>query len=242
MPKNPAMTVSGRKQLVKGNVDMVLYGHVHERVEFRIRLDGDGLRGCARTSTRRTRPLPRELGLDPCGERGRGAAERRARIFLRVDADARAGATPRETTDHRPDGLPSNAPEGTIMVSRNLAIPAYDDPLSDANDETAWVKRLRHLGLEGSDLLDRDVEAAHLPEAAEAGARPRLVDELLVCVTSARERESRQELIARATPAGVEPGGHLALHGHVAVGCRGHKSDRRERWSLVRGVRLHDEA
>ena len=60
------------------------------------------------------------------------------RTFLRVDADARAGVTPRETTDHRRDGLPSNAPEGTIMVSRNLAIPPYDDPLSDANDETAW--------------------------------------------------------------------------------------------------------
>jgi hypothetical protein len=127
------------KQLVNGNIDMVLCGHVHERVEFRVRLDSGGQLQLF-TDFYTENPSRFREGKDwPPDSRP---------IFLRVDPEARAGATPRQTTDHSPDGLPSNAPAGTIMVSRNLAIPPYDDPLSDASDKTAWWDKHRPLILQ----------------------------------------------------------------------------------------------
>jgi hypothetical protein len=141
------------RQLLDAKVDVVLCGHVHERVEFRVGIDDGELRLFTDFYTENptryregwdwTRVVVARLGSVTTAKYG----DERP-IFVRVDRNAVAGALPRETTDHSRDGLPRNAPEGTITVSRTLAVPPYDDPLSDATAHLAWWRKHRPLILQ----------------------------------------------------------------------------------------------
>jgi hypothetical protein len=198
-------------------VDLVLCGHVHERIEFRISRDANGgFRYFTDFYTEnpaehresfdwmKTFPIPGQF-TPP-----RTVGDTRP-IFIRIDPNVGVDAAVVEVRDHKPS---------TLVEFRQLKVPPYNDPLAQASDKPDWWSRHRPLILQTACIgpvdHSRRVGAGNKPRATFQGIRAlRVEDDHVSLISYIGIAEIR---------AGILPGGFVRLRpgeevgGHEPVG------------------------
>jgi len=157
-------------------VDLVLCGHVHEKVEFRIRRDPNG--GFRYfTDFYTENPAEHRESFDWrkafIGQGPSFTIEGDTRpLFIGVDPEAPVDGPIVEVTDHRPN---------TPVTFRRLKVPPYDSSLADSTDKPDWWARNRPLILQTACVgpLDhsRRVSAGNMARATFQGIRALRVDD-----------------------------------------------------------------
>ena len=158
-------------------VDLVLCGHVHEKIEFRIRRDANGgFRYFTDFYTENPAEHRESFDWRRVSVPGPGmlttiVGDKRP-IFIRVDPDARVDGPVVEVRDDRPN---------TPVEFRQLKVPPYKDPLAQAKDKPDWWSRHRPLVLQTACVgpLDhsRRLGAGNNPRATFQGIRALRVDD-----------------------------------------------------------------
>ena len=111
-------------------VDLILHGHVHDRVEYRVRWNANASRFEYYNDFYTENPAAyyqTKLGHDIVGMR---PIPKGAPLVIKIDTKANANAVPMATTLHA-QGAPG-------LTYGQLTLPPYATPLNDANDAKRW--------------------------------------------------------------------------------------------------------
>jgi hypothetical protein len=184
------------EDLVRGGVDVVLCGHIHERAEFRMRLDDGQLQFFMDFYTENP-PEYRETS-DWLQFLGRSSVVKeegdKRPIFLEVDPTVAAGQAVREARGHH-----KLLPPEVATVFRALRIPPYSDPLDRAEDKDAWWAKHRPLVLQTACLGPVDYpQRPRMDEETKTATRPR------VMFQGIRTLSIEDDRIARIAYVGIE--------------------------------------